>query len=116
MEEKEIFQNFEFKVTVKCVQMALLINCSFCDRYQTHEKYYAEINGTNLLLSQLVPVKPAAQMHVYPLIPSKQVPLLMHGLGEHSSISIKNKQQQQLQTNNLQYYHLKLSIANATKT
>ena len=41
----------------------------------------------DLLVSQLTPVYPAGQLHMYPLTPSMQIPPLRHGLEAHSSIS-----------------------------
>ena len=42
-----------------------------------------------LLWSQLTPVHPGWQLHVYPLTPSRQLPPLRHGLLPHSSTSKK---------------------------
>lgn len=45
--------------------------------------------GINLRLSQLVPVYPAGQVHLYPFISSLHVPLFLQGLVSHSSTSEK---------------------------
>ena len=80
------FQRFLLNSMVQnCTVEAWILNDCFWSKHDEYLKWFLATltQVSNLLCSQLVPVKPWRQPHIYPVAVSVHVPPFLHGLGEH---------------------------------